>query len=56
MTELSILGKNWASKNYNEETVTFLKENFELSEIVSKLVAIRNIKIEDVKLFLKPKN
>ena len=55
MTELSILGKNWASKNYNEETVTFLKENFELSEIVSKLVAIRNIKIEDVKLFLKPK-
>ena len=52
----SVLGKNWTPKNYNEETVKFLKENFNLSEIVSRLIAIRKIKIEDVNIFLKPKN
>ena len=51
----SVLGKDWASKNYNEDTVNFLKENFNLSEIVSKLIAIRNIKIDEVNLFLNPK-
>mgnify|MGYP001458894795 CR=1 FL=1 len=51
----SVLGKNWTPKNYNEETVKFLKENFNLSEIVSRLIAIRKIKIEDVNIFLKPK-
>ena len=52
----SVLGKNWIPKNYNEETVKFLKENFNLSEIVSRLIAIRKIKIEDVNIFLKPKS
>ena len=35
--------------------MSFLKDNFNLSEILSKLIAIRKIKIEDVKLFLNPK-
>ena len=52
MNTNSILRKDWILKNYNEETVSFLKENFNLSEILSKLIAIRNIKIDDVK-FLK---
>ena len=51
----SVLGKDWISKNYSEETVNFLKDNFSLSEILSRLIAIRNIKIEEVKLFLNPK-
>ena len=51
----SVLGKDWISKNYSKETVNFLKDNFSLSEIVSKLIAIRNIKIDEVKLFLNPK-
>mgnify|MGYP001215673779 CR=1 FL=1 len=51
----SVLGKSWVSKNYNEETVVFLKENFNLSEIISKLIAIRKIKIEEVNQFLNPK-
>ena len=55
MRESSVSGKNWVSKNFNEETVDFLKENFQLSEIVSKLLAIRKIKIDEVKLFLNPK-
>ena len=55
MNDSSVLGKNWILKNYNEETVNFLKDNFNLSEIVSKLIAIRKIKLEEVNLFLKPK-
>ena len=55
MNSISVLGKDWISKNYNEETVNFLKDNFSLSEIVSKLIAIRNIKLDEVKLFLEPK-
>jgi len=51
----SVLGKDWISKNYNEETASFLKENFSLSEILSRLIAIRNIKMEEVQLFLNPK-
>ena len=44
----SVLGKDWISKNYSEETVNFLKDNFSLSEILSRLIAIRNIKIDKV--------
>ena len=55
MNDNSVLGKNWISKRCNEDQVNFLKENFDLSEIVSKLIAIRNINIEEVKLFLNPK-
>ena len=55
MNGSSVLGKDWISKNYNEESVNFLKDNFNLSEIVSKLIAIRNIKFDEVKLFLNPK-
>ena len=51
----SVLGKDWISKNYSEETVNYLKDNFSLSEILSRLIAIRNIKIEEVQLFLNPK-
>ena len=55
MNGSSVSGKDWISKNYNKETVNFLKDNFNLSEIVSKLIAIRKIKLEEVKLFLNPK-
>jgi len=51
----SVLGKNWLSKSYSEDTVNFLKDNFSLSEILSRLIAIRNIKLEEVKLFLNPR-
>ncbi len=55
MNNSSVLGKDWISKGYSEERVNFLKDNFDLSEIVSKLIAIRNIKLNEVKLFLNPK-
>ena len=55
MTEESVLGKKWILKNYSEDTVTLLKSNFNISEILSRLIAIRKIKIEEVNLFLNPK-
>jgi len=55
MSTNSVLGKDWVSKTYNEESVDFLKNNLNLSEIISKLIAIRKIKVADVNLFLKPK-
>ena len=54
MNSLSVSGKNWILKNYNQEDVIFMKENFSLDEITSKLLSIRKIKKEDVASFLNP--
>ena len=51
----SVLGKDWISKKFNDEKVKFLKENFNLSDTLSKLIAIRNIRLEEVKMYLEPK-
>ncbi len=51
----SVLGKNWISKKYNEEIVSTLKNNFNLSEILSRLIAIRRINLDEVNLYLNPK-
>jgi single-stranded-DNA-specific exonuclease len=50
----SVSGKKWKLKNYNQEDVSFLKNNFHLDEITSKLLSIRKIKKEDIKSFLNP--
>ena len=54
MSSLSLSGKNWILKRYNQEDLKFIKENFDLDEITSKLLSIRNIKKEEVKSFLNP--
>ena len=54
MNSLSISGKNWILKKYNQNEITFLKDNFFLDEITSKLLSIRKIKREDIKSFLNP--
>ena len=55
MKTSSVSGKNWIIKKYNHETANYLKDNFNLSEIISRLLSIRNIKIEEVNLFLNPR-
>ena len=35
MNSLSISGKNWILKKYNQEDLTFIKDNFSLDEITS---------------------
>ena len=54
MNSLSISGKNWLLKNFNQEDISFIKENFLLDEITAKLLSIRKIKNKDVESFLNP--
>ena len=54
MNFTSVGGKNWISKKFNSEEISFLKNNFFLDEIVAKLLSIRKIKKEDIKFFLDP--
>ena len=51
---LSVSGKNWILKKYNENEISYLKNNFSLDEITSKLLSIRKIKKEDISSFLNP--
>jgi len=54
MSSLSLSGKKWILKKYNQEEITFIKDNFFLDEITSKLLSIRNIKRDEIKSFLSP--
>ena len=54
MNSLSVSGKNWVLKKYSEEKSVFLKENFSLDEITSKLLSIRQIGNDEVSSFLNP--
>jgi single-stranded-DNA-specific exonuclease len=54
MNSVSVRGKNWISKEFNSDDISFLKTNYFLDEIVAKLLSIRKIKKEDVKSFLEP--
>ena len=54
MNSLSISGKNWILRKYNQKDLTFIKDNFFLDEITSKLLSIRNIKKEEINSFLNP--
>ncbi len=54
MNSQSVSGKTWVLKKYNEDEISYLKDNFFLDEITSKLLSIRNIKKEDILNFLNP--
>ena len=54
MNSLSISGKNWILKKYDQKNLLFIKENFFLDEITSKLLTIRQIKKEEINSFLNP--
>ena len=54
MNTLSVSGKNWILKNFIQEDVVYLKDNFNLDEITSKLLSIRKIKKNDISSFLNP--
>ena len=54
MNSVSVTGKNWILKRFDEQKIDFLKNNFFLDEITAKLLTTRNIKNEEIKSFLNP--
>ena len=54
MNSLSVSGKNWILKKFNQADILFFKENFLLDEITAKLLSIRDIQKKDVNSFLNP--
>ena len=54
MSSYSVDGKKWILKEFNQEDLVFIKENFSLDEITSKLLSIRKIKKEEISSFLNP--
>ncbi|MBD1172563.1 single-stranded-DNA-specific exonuclease RecJ [Pelagibacterales bacterium SAG-MED05] len=54
MNSVSVTGKNWILKKYDQEKIVYLKDNFSLDEITAKLLVLRNIKKEDINSFLNP--
>ena len=47
MNSISVSGKNWVLKECDNQKILFLKENFLLDEVTSKLLSIRGIKKEE---------
>ena len=54
MNSVSVTGKNWILKEFDQEKIIYLKDNFSLDEVTAKLLALRNIKKEDISSFLNP--
>ena len=54
MNSVSVTGKNWILKKFDQEKIVYLKDNFSLDEITAKLLVLRNIKKEDINSFLNP--
>ena len=54
MSSFSVTGKKWILRKFNSTDLTFIKDNFFLDEITSKLLAIKKIKKEDINNYLNP--
>ena len=46
MSVLSVSGKSWILKKFNQEEISYFKDNHSLDEITSKLLSIRKMKKE----------
>ena len=51
----SFSGKNWKLAEFDKRKSLLISQRYELSEITSQLIAIRDINIEDIPSFLDPK-
>jgi single-stranded-DNA-specific exonuclease len=51
----SILGLNWQQKTFDQRHATSIYQRFELSEVLSNLLARREISLDEIENFLEPK-
>tara|TARA_B110000881_G_scaffold136291_1_gene119999 strand:- start:200 stop:1981 length:1782 start_codon:yes stop_codon:yes gene_type:complete len=54
MNSVSVTGKKWILKKFDMQDVKFIKDNFFLDEVTSKLLSIKSIKRSSIKNFLNP--
>ena len=54
MNSVSVSVKNWILKRFDQQKISYLKDNFFLDEITAKLLDIRRIKDKDINSFLNP--
>ena len=52
--ENSFSGKNWRLAEFDKRKTLLVSQRYELNEMVSQLIAIRDINIEDIPLFIEP--
>ncbi len=52
--QLSILGNYWYEKPYDERLMMALQQKFELNSALAKVIAAKNISLDDVDDFLNP--
>jgi len=50
----SFSGKNWRLAEFDERQTLLISQRYKLDKIISKLIAIRNINVEDISSFLSP--
>jgi len=54
MNPISVNGKNWIFKKFNEEDVKKYSDTYRVSEMTAKLLSIRKKNIDNIDLFLNP--
>ena len=47
---ISVSGKNWIEKKVNKNSIEKVKQDFKLSEILSRLIVARNYDISEINL------
>ena len=52
----SVTGKNWLFRQYEENYAKKICETFRFDEILSKIIAIRKIELDQIQNFIKMKS
>ena len=53
-SQQSILGYNWQEKSYNERLALTIQQKFELNNVLARLLASRDLSLDEVENFLEP--
>ena len=53
--KISILGRNWHQKTFDERHALSILQRFEISEVLSNLLSAREISLGEIENFLEPK-